>query len=218
MGLWQDVEVRTSGPVALGRAFVATDLPLPALAPARVTVETEARNATDRPVSGVLSGRIEGVSFSQRVTLAARESRKVTFAPEAFPQLILEHPRLWWPWQLGKPELYGLDLVFSMDHVASDHAVSDRASVSFGIRHVDSRLRDGHALYSVNGVDVLVLGGGYAPDLLQRRALPGRPDWQEDQIRYVRDMGLNTVRLEGKLEDDAFYDLCDRYGILVMAG
>ena len=31
-------------------------------------------------------------------------------------------------------------------------------------------------------------------------------------------MGLNTIRLEGKLETDEFYDLADEYGILVMAG
>src|SRR4030095_5552737 len=31
-------------------------------------------------------------------------------------------------------------------------------------------------------------------------------------------MGRNTIRLEGKLEHDEFYELADRYGILVMAG
>ena len=31
-------------------------------------------------------------------------------------------------------------------------------------------------------------------------------------------MNLNAIRLEGKIEDDHFLDLCDRKGILVMAG
>ena len=39
-----------------------------------------------------------------------------------------------------------------------------------------------------------------------------------DEFRYVQDMGLNTVRLEGKLENKAFFDMADRQGILVMAG
>jgi exo-1,4-beta-D-glucosaminidase len=39
-----------------------------------------------------------------------------------------------------------------------------------------------------------------------------------DELRYVRDMGLNTVRLEGKLETKEFFDLADHDGILVMAG
>ena len=33
-----------------------------------------------------------------------------------------------------------------------------------------------------------------------------------------RDMNMNIVRSEGKLEDDGFYDLCDKYGLLVMSG
>ena len=40
----------------------------------------------------------------------------------------------------------------------------------------------------------------------------------ETEFRYMRDLGLNTVRLEGKLESQAFYDLADKYGIFVMAG
>ncbi len=32
----------------------------------------------------------------------------------------------------------------------------------------------------------------------------------EAELRYVREMGLNTIRLEGKLESDEFYDLADR--------
>ena len=31
-------------------------------------------------------------------------------------------------------------------------------------------------------------------------------------MRYVRDMGLNTIRLEGKPESEEFYDLADRHG------
>ena len=31
-------------------------------------------------------------------------------------------------------------------------------------------------------------------------------------------MHLNTLRLEGKLMNDHFFETCDRYGIMVMAG
>jgi beta-galactosidase/beta-glucuronidase len=34
----------------------------------------------------------------------------------------------------------------------------------------------------------------------------------------MRDMGLNTVRLEGKMEDDYFYANADNQGVLVMVG
>jgi exo-1,4-beta-D-glucosaminidase len=39
-----------------------------------------------------------------------------------------------------------------------------------------------------------------------------------DQFRMVRDMNLNTIRLEGKLDTDEFFHLADEQGILVMPG
>jgi exo-1,4-beta-D-glucosaminidase len=66
----------------------------------------------------------------------------------------------------------------------------------------------------VNGQPVLIRGGGWSSDMLLRLD----PQRLETEMRYVRDMGLNTIRLEGKLEHDTFYELADRYGILVIAG
>src|ERR1035441_4459771 len=37
-------------------------------------------------------------------------------------------------------------------------------------------------------------------------------------MRMVRDMNLNTIRLEGKLETEEFFHLADQRGILVMLG
>ncbi len=48
--------------------------------------------------------------------------------------------------------------------------------------------------------------------------LRGTPERQEAEIRYVKDMNLNTIRLEGKLEDEHFFNYCDEQGVLVMPG
>jgi exo-1,4-beta-D-glucosaminidase len=37
-------------------------------------------------------------------------------------------------------------------------------------------------------------------------------------LRYVREMGLNTIRQEGKIDTDEFYDRADEEGILIMPG
>jgi beta-galactosidase/beta-glucuronidase len=73
---------------------------------------------------------------------------------------------------------------------------------------------EGHRLFKVNGQPLLIRGGGWTSDMMLRLD----PQRLETQMRYVRDMGLNTIRLEGKLETDEFYELADRYGILVIAG
>lgn len=38
------------------------------------------------------------------------------------------------------------------------------------------------------------------------------------QARYMLDLGLNTVRLEGKLEHPELYEIADRLGLIIMAG
>ena len=41
---------------------------------------------------------------------------------------------------------------------------------------------------------------------------------QQAELNYVRDLNLNAVRLEGKIENDHFFDLADQMGILVLPG
>jgi len=210
MGLWRDVHITATGPVALRYPAVLTKLNLPATDRAELTVRVELQNSTSRAVEGMLKGSVESVEFSQTVRLGPSESRVVRFTPEKFPQLELKNPRLWWPAQVGPQDLYPLDLQFQVGG-----EVSDDSHIRFGIREVTSEIDDkGHRLYRVNGQKILIRGAGYSMDLLLRSS----PERQEAQLGYVRDLNLNAIRLEGKLEDEHFLELCDRLGILVMAG
>ena len=200
MGLFRDVWVAATGPVAIRYPSVATRL---AGDSARLTVRAELANATAAPVEGVLKGKIENQSFSQSVRLAAHETKVVHAA------VTLGNPRLWWPTLVGPQNLYPLDLQFEIAGKTSDASHFD-----FGIREVTSELNNGHRLFRINGKNILIRGAGYTFDMLMR-STPGR---QEAELRYVKDMNLNAVRFEGKLEDDHFLELCDRMGILVLAG
>jgi exo-1,4-beta-D-glucosaminidase len=93
--------------------------------------------------------------------------------------------------------------------------VSDPQDVQFGIRQVTSEIdSQQHRLFKVNGKPLLIRGGGWTSDMMLRFS----PEREENEIRYVRDMHLNAIRLEGKLMNDHFFETCDRYGIMVMAG
>ncbi|MBZ5498302.1 MAG: glycosyl hydrolase family 2 [Acidobacteriia bacterium] len=210
MGLWRSVEITTSGPVSLRYPTVISKLNPPANDSARLTVAALLENASRLPVRGTLKGRIEKIEFAQEVELAAGESKDVAFEPDQFRQLVVSKPRLWWPAQMGTPGTYHLSIEFDVNG-----AVSDRAETSFGIREVTSELNaDRKRVFSINGKKILIRGGGWAPDMMLRE----NARRLEDELLYVRDMGLNTIRLEGKLETDRFFDLADRYGILIMAG
>jgi exo-1,4-beta-D-glucosaminidase len=214
MGLFREVYLTTSGPVALRYPAVLTKLDAPANDAAHLTVTALLKNSSDRPVKGTLRGSIEQAEFAQEVQLAPGEQQDVTFDPKDYPQLNLKNPRLWWPAQMGKPELHALNLRFEIDG-----RISDQSQTQFGIREITSEvLQDSpqrfKRLFRVNGRKLLIRGAGWTPDMMLRED----PQRMTDEFRYVQDMGLNTVRLEGKLEPDEFFAMADRLGVLVMAG
>jgi exo-1,4-beta-D-glucosaminidase len=210
MGLWGDVYLTTTGPVALHDPQVIPKLDLPALDTARLTVSTDLQNPGSQPVQATLTGKIEGIEFQKTVALAAQETKRVTFAPDEFPQLVLHNPLLWWPTHVGPQNLHELTLQAS---VAGQP--TDVQKVHFGIREISTELNSkGYRIFKVNGKPILIRGGGWAPDMFLRPSALR----EIQEIRYVKDMNLNAIRFEGKTGPDRFLDLCDQEGILVIAG
>src|SRR6266478_839984 len=209
MGIWKEVFLTSSGDVAVRNPFVASKLDAE-YKTAELTISAEVRNVSNERVKGVLRAELDGTELKQSVELAGGESKIVKFTPEKFAKLKLRHPRLWWPYQMGTPHLYSAKLSFEIGK-----QVSDAASVTFGIREVTSELTEkGHRLFKLNGRKVLIRGAAWAPDLLFR--------WSSDRLdadlAYVRDMSMNTIRLEGRLDRDEFFEKTDQLGILVMPG
>jgi exo-1,4-beta-D-glucosaminidase len=209
MGLVRDVYILTSGPVAVRYPQVTTKLDSPP-DKAHLTVATDLQNATDQPVEGTVKATIGSIALERTVRVAPHESTRVEFTPADYPQLDISHPKLWWPYSLGPQTLHHLHIAFE-----TDGKVSDQKDVQFGIREITSEIdAHQHRLFKINGKNILIRGGGWSPDMMLRFS----PQREEDEIRYARDMHLNTIRLEGKLNNDHFYDICDRDGMLVMAG
>jgi exo-1,4-beta-D-glucosaminidase len=210
MGLWGPVELTTTGPVSLRSPLAVTHFTDSSLQEADLTVYAELHNATGQAIHGTVTGTVANIPLQQQVDLAPHEDRTVAFTPEQFAQLRVKNPRVWWPYQMGDPNLETLTLRF----VANGKA-SDEQSVRFGIREMTSELTDkGYRLFHINGKPILIRGAGWSQDMLLRQD----PTRLRDQFRLVRDMHLNTIRLEGKLETEDFFQLADEQGVLVMLG
>ena len=210
MGLWRKVYLRASGAVTVRYPYVVTQFPGGSLDRAELTVAAELHNATPAQVRGELHGEIEQINFQQNVVLAPGETRTVRFTPTDFPQLAIAHPRIWWPAQMGAPDLHELVMQFSTAGEASDSQ-----KIRFGIREITSEVdARGHLLFRVNGQKILIRGAGWAPDMLLRES----NERLRTEFRYLRDLNLNAIRLEGKMESEEFFDLADEQGVLVMAG
>jgi exo-1,4-beta-D-glucosaminidase len=212
MGLWRGVSLRRSGPVAVRRTHVRSRLD-ESLDAAHVTVEADVVNASSSPVRTTVSAGVGASSevMTQEVELAARETKTVTFDPARYASLDIAKPRLWWPAQMGSQEMYDVRLAATVGGAASDHE-----SVRFGIRNVTfERTKSGDRLFRVNGKPLFIRGGGWASDAMLR---PITRERLEQELDYVRDIGLNAIRLEGKLESDEFFDRADELGIVTIPG
>ncbi|WP_433514948.1 glycosyl hydrolase 2 galactose-binding domain-containing protein [Nonomuraea sp. CA-143628] len=203
-GIFRDVLIRRSADVSLRDAHVITNLAVPALDRADLTIKADVRNGTGSAVTTTVSGTIGSLTFSQNVSLAANETKRITFSQT------LTNPQVWWPYQMGAQPLYDLNLTATVGG-----AVSDSLTQRFGVRKVESgKNASGRRFYKINGRSILIRGGGWSPDIFLRKDLR----YLEDKIRYVKDLGLNTIRVEGHLDTDELYDLADKYGILMLPG
>lgn len=127
----------------------------------------------------------------------------------------IEEPRLWWSNGLGKPHLYGFQVV--VEDVG--RRMSSRKTVKTGLRSI-RLLREKDSLgesfyFELNGVPVFAKGANYIPnDSFLPRV--GKADYAK-VVQDAVDAHMNMLRVWGGgiYEDDAFYELCDANGILV---
>jgi len=226
-GVQFPVQLQVDGTLSDGNARVveknAADLSSSAL-----TVKSDVTNNTSSAQTGTVTATVTPpgaagsawasghggtpVTVSQSVTIPAHTTQTVTY-----PGLTIAHPQVWWPYQLGGQPLYTL-----ATSVSQSGTVLGSTTETFGIRTVTSYLTSGTSqgapsgarAFKINGVPIVIRGGGFSPNLLLHYSSAdiGR------QIALMKNMGLNTIRLEGHLMPADFYQQMDAAGILINAG
>ena len=128
--------------------------------------------------------------------------------------LNVDSPQLWWPNGLGAQPLYQVEVV-----LADNGRCLDQKSFQVGLRTVElSQEPDAWGktfTFVVNGVPIFAKGADWIPaDSFPTRLTPER---YERWIKDCADANMNMLRVwgGGYYEEEAFYDLCDRYGILI---
>ena len=221
MGIWQPVIFRTSGKVTIGSPHLITDLPnLPDTSVAKLSLGLSLSNHDTESIKGSLKVNIlpenfvgRPVQFSSEVTVEVGSKKDVTLNSDDVNQLLIKEPRLWWPNGYGKANLYRIRL-----QVESEGTLLDDTTFVFGIRTVGSKAvpepnKFLRREFYVNGRRIHLNGGAWVPDMMLNR----------DSIRYVYELELcknsnmNLVRIwgGGVTPPDVFFDLADRYGLLV---
>ncbi len=197
MGLWGEVFLQVTGAAVLGAvssnyadgvltATVAAD------APARVKAQLT----------------YEGTEVAQGEAMVAEGVASF--------ELPVEQPHLWYPNGSGEQPLYQLRFIAYIDET-----VSDEREVTVGLRTLEYTRCDG-AIESalpyipvINGERVYIKGVNMTPLDMMYGCVTAE---QYDRfVRLCRDAGVNLIRVwgGGVIEKEAFYDACDREGIMV---
>jgi exo-1,4-beta-D-glucosaminidase len=219
-GIQFPVTLHVADALALSDAHVLQDN---AAGVSRLTVQADVTNGTAQTQQGTVravitppGGSGTAVRVSEPVTVPAGKTETVSLTPQQYPQLVISHPRLWWPYQMGGQPLYTLRTA-----VIPRHGAPDTASETFGIRTITSRLTgpspaapNGSRQFAVNGVPFVFRGGGFAEDIFLRYSAADAAS----QIALLKGMGLNGIRLEGHIMPEDFYQQMDRAGIMIDAG
>ena len=211
MGITRPVTLHTTGAVSIEDVYVVPDLDVESFKTADLCVRVRLQNKENRPVNAEIVLNLGNDPVRVPVSLAGGDLKEFVLTPAEADILHVENPRVWWSWDLGKPELYTLAVA-----VEEAGAVSDCNETTFGIRKIESRLtEDGYRQMTLNSKDILIKGAGWTDDLFLRDT----PESIEQQVRYVMDMNMNLIRFEniwGK--DDTVYDLCDKLGVMALVG
>jgi beta-mannosidase len=208
-GVWDEAALFATGPALIRDALVRTGND--------GTVDLEFELDSGGEIEALLELTIAGETFAGEKWKAS-----VPVRLEKGPRNLIRHrlhveqPRLWWPWDQGRPELYRLSAAVMVGGKRSD-AVTE----VFGFREIGWTRNPGSPQRAldwtllVNGRRVFLRGANFVPAESMAGRLTG--ERYRKLVELARDANLNALRLwgGGNRERRDFYDACDRLGVLV---
>ena len=208
-GLWRPVSLRHVPPERLDWAWLETERLASDHGSASLVLHYRAITLAD-PTS-TYEIRVDG-----RCGESAFSARGPLLFDAGCLRLPVESPMLWWPRGRGPAHLYDVTV-----ELLKDGRPIDAVGLTHGIRTIDLERTsvttadgDGEFCFIVNGERVFVMGTNWVPlDAYHSRDVDRIPVI----LDLVDDLGCNMIRCWGGnvYENDLFYDLCDRKGILV---
>ncbi|MBK1878960.1 glycoside hydrolase family 2 protein [Pelagicoccus mobilis] len=216
-GIWQPVKMVTTGQCRILEVYANPKINDDGSA--SVTLEMELENTTNAPRSMQVVASLQGENF---------ESEKVwsEFDVELQPgtQIIkktlkVEDAKLWWPWDLGDPNLYQAKV--SLNEGDANHDVTEE---TFGIREVTMAWNPGFGPDEVSFPRTTLINGkthfirsacwGGPPDIFVGRT---SVDEYRKLIQMAKDANMNNIRIFGwhPPEIREFYELCNEAGLTV---
>ncbi|MEO5888433.1 MAG: glycoside hydrolase family 2 protein [Anaerolineales bacterium] len=144
----------------------------------------------------------------------SRQTTRVEVADKTVTNIGVNDPLLWWPNGFGEQNLYQLEV-----SLVNETSTLDSRTYQIGLRTIELKQEPdewGESFtFVINGVPIFAKGADWIPtDSFPTRITDSH---LETLINHAVDAHMNMLRVwgGGLYESESFYDLCDRYGILV---
>ena len=213
LGIWRSVHIQGQPAVALVDPFMRAVDAAGGIAELALNFAGEAGgwSGTLRATIAPDNFEAQPYSFSKRIT-----SDSANHACNL--RLQIPDPQVWWPVDMGGQPLYRVTLSFTPD----DGGAADARSFNFGLRTIEMAPLPGgprpdrfNWTFVVNDKPMFMKGTNWC-------TLDALLDFSRERYeRFIKLAAMQHVQMfrpwgSGMPETDDFYDLCDRYGILVM--
>lgn len=129
-------------------------------------------------------------------------------------KVVIENPKLWWVRGYGEQPLYEITATMKKNGETID-AKAQKIGLRTLTVSTEPDENGEEFCFVINGVKIFAMGANYIPqDNLFDRITPKRT---EELIKTAIDANFNCLRVwgGGYYPEDEFFDLCDKYGIIV---
>lgn len=211
MGITEDVFLSVRKDVVIDNLYISSELELPSLSSADITVSADVCNYSGEALDGNLVFSLTGdetVDFVVPCHLDPLAKLPVLVSGKDVEQLLLTNPHLWWPAGYGDQYLYRLSVNFE-----SATCRSDLVEENFGVRNVNTYMGPDERVIEINGRRIFPVGGNWVIDMMLNWTAPR----YEREILLTRNSGMNMLRIWGPtgVAPEAFYDAADKYGVML---
>ena len=220
LGLWDDAELIITGDVFIRDVVTRPVFPDGPDGPVRLAVTLDLDAGTHVHVEIGLN--LYGLNCDAPPLMELLPVQLDAGRQQLNFELDVPEPHLWWPWDRGDQNLYTLLVT-----VRRRADLLDNVGQTFGLRHIRLEPNPDAPPESKNGGDVLpwifvvngqrtfLRGANWVPPSI----FPGQvtADDYEALLDLARQANMNALRVwgGGLREKAAFYDCCDRLGLLV---
>lgn len=239
-GLWRNVRIEVVPFIHMERPYLVTDKIEKGKAFLNFSMElfynhnsfeysfTEKANELGHYYNPLTIPSYKEVNDDIKITISLTDENGIfftkTFSPRFIDgrcwmeeQIVVENPQLWFPNGFGQQHLYQVLIVMT-----KNNKTLDQISFDYGIRKIEFKRNNSIRTNDrwnnwqivVNGKEIFAKGVNWMPLDILYDLNANKYDWE---LSVAKNLGIHLIRVwgGGYLEDKAFYDACNRYGIMV---